>query len=413
MLNKPIDIPLEELFLDRNNPRLAPELRNYTDVTFLLDEGAQDGLATNILNELHGLQDLIEVIIQQGWLPVDQIIVWSHPDAPDKPIVVEGNRRTTALKHIHDKELARAKHAHEKWEKIKEDHPERYQEAVDYLKKVNEVIEATKVLNVTPMRAQTHEELMQDLPRILAVRHINSARGWGGYPTDRWLLNQYNRYEKKKTDPDTPWDGDLIKEVANEASIKPRECKKRLRAASLYQDFTATWEDELPEGEEFKDSDYYLFELVSQVAWFRDDVLKLGLDSRRFTDESSKALFEWVFKEARGHRANDNPNKFYRHENIRLLNTIRNYDNDNGTSFTKPFTIEDYQNVPKVEVLEPKYLQHKNQEGSDALLKGLIDALDELKMSEARQRSEYMIAQLQRLKDIVEDSLRMIKASNG
>ena len=34
-------------------------------------------------------------------------------------------------------------------------------------------------------------------------------------------------------------------------------------------------------------------------------------------------------------------------------------------------------------------------------------------MSEARQRSEYMTAQLERLKDIVEDNLRMIRASNG
>jgi len=291
----------------------------------------------------------------------------------------------------------RAKRDHEKWEKKKEDHPDRYAEAVEFLEKVEAVIEATKVLTVIPMSAETHEGLMHDLPRILAVRHINSARGWGGYPTDRWLLAQYKTYEKAAPDPQTPWDSELIKAVANEASINNVECKKRLRAASLYEDFTATWEDELPEEEEFKDSDYYLFELISQVAWFRDDVLKLGLDSRRFTDDASKAVFEWVFKEARGRTANDNPNKFYRHENIRLLNTIRKYDDDVGTSFTKPFNLEEYQNVPRVAEIEPRYLQHKNQEGSDALLRGLIDALDELKMSEARTRSEYMTAQLERL----------------
>ena len=89
----------------------------------------------------------------------------------------------------------RAKRDHEKWEKKKEDHPDRYAEAVEF-RKVEAVVEATKALTVIPMSAETHEDLMHDLPRILAVRHINSARGWGGHLTDRWLLAQYKTYEK-------------------------------------------------------------------------------------------------------------------------------------------------------------------------------------------------------------------------
>lgn len=413
MLLDPIKMSLQELFLDPNNPRLAPEKRNYSDAERLFNTDEQEKLSASILGETHGLDDLVEVIVQQGWVPVDQIIVWKHPQKPNHSVVVEGNRRTTALKHIHSKIFQKAEKDFLKFQAKKEDHPERFEEAKQYFEKVKKVVEDTTVLTVVPMAASSHEELLRDLPRVLAVRHINRARDWGGYPTDRWLLSQYKEYEKSSSEPTHPWDQKLVNEVANEASINHVDCKKRLRAASLYEDFVACWEDDLPDGEEFKDTDYYLFELISQVAWFRDKVLGLGLDSRTFSNEASQAIFEWVFKKPRGRTADDNSNKFYRHENVRLLNTIRKYDEDHDTAFTTPFTLEDYLTVPRVQEVEARYLQHKNQQGSDTLLRSLIDALDDMKMGEARNQGEYIIKQLERLEQVVNEHLRMVRANNG
>ena len=414
MLKSPIKVQMENLYLDRNNPRLAPEHRDYNDVNFLFDADAQEELMQVILNEAHGLQDLIEVIIQQGWCPVDQIIVWEHPSLKGKYIVTEGNRRTSALKKIHGPIHAKAVRDFEKWSKKREEHPDRFQEAEDFLQKINAVIEATQPLTVVPVSAVTVDELKRDLPRILAVRHINSARDWHGYPKAKWLLGQYREYEKAEGSPTDSWNSDLIKRVSGENSVNPVECKKILRAVSLYEDFIAIWEDDLPDEEAFKESDFYLFELISQVAWFRDDVLELGLERRTFTDEASKALFEWVFKLPRGNSADENENVFYRHENVRLLNTIRNYDEKTTTtSFSKGYKLEDYENAPRVREQEARYLQHKNQQGSDILLRDLIEALDGIKMGEARQRSEYMTAQLEQLQSIVSEQLRMIRARNG
>ena len=414
MLKSPIEVQIENLYLDRNNPRLAPEHRDYNDGSFLFDADAQEELMQEILNEAHGLQDLIDVIIQQGWCPVDQIIVWEHPSQKGKHVVNEGNRRTTALKQIRGPIHAKAVRDFEKWSKKREEHPDRFREAEDFLQKVNAVIEATQPLTVVPVSAVTAEELKHDLPRILAVRHINSARDWHGYPKAKWLLAQYREYERAIGAPTDAWDGELIKRVSGENSVNPVECKKVLRAVSLYEDFIAIWGEDLPDGEEFKESDFYLFELISQVAWFRDDVLQLGLERRTFTDDASKALFEWVFKLPRGDIADDNDNVFYRHENVRLLNTMRNYDDKTTTtSFAKGYKLEDYQNAPRVREQEARYLQHKNQQGSDILLRDLIEALDRISMGEARRGSEYMTAQLEQLQSIVSEQLRMIRARNG
>ena len=47
------------------------------------------------------------------------------------------------------------------------------------------------------------------------------------------------------------WDKDLI-DLAREASIKPKDCKDRLKAISWYEDFKVRYESLLPELENGK-----------------------------------------------------------------------------------------------------------------------------------------------------------------
>jgi len=46
------------------------------------------------------------------------------------------------------------------------------------------------------------------------------------------------------------------------------KAKRQLKAASWYsRHFRAEWEDSLPAGEDFRKSDYYLFENISRKPW--------------------------------------------------------------------------------------------------------------------------------------------------
>src|SRR5262245_36974316 len=110
-LGAPIRVSFDRLFLDPNNPRLAPvEKPGYHDPARLFDERLQSQLEGRMRTTYKGLKSLIHSIVNVGWIPVDAILVWEHPKDPGKYVVVEGNARTTALRAIrrdHDKELKR------------------------------------------------------------------------------------------------------------------------------------------------------------------------------------------------------------------------------------------------------------------------------------------------------------------
>jgi len=171
-------VPFEQLFLDGNNPRLAPEHPpGYADPIALFNPKLQEELEARAEDEFD-LGGLELAFLAQGWLAIDNIVVWQHPAAPDKWVVLEGNRRTCTLRRVRRRrvreqaKLERMKSGGRKYA----DRDLREQE--ELVRALDQLIADTGPLMVVPIDADTPEELREKLPRVLAVRHITGARQW-------------------------------------------------------------------------------------------------------------------------------------------------------------------------------------------------------------------------------------------
>src|SRR5579883_3051833 len=90
-----MEIPLDRLFLDPNNPRFAEFEQAYVEDAEI--EAAQDRVYERLLNkyDIGKLRMNMEV---NGYLPIDRVIVREFE--PDKYVLLEGNRRIAAAKNL-------------------------------------------------------------------------------------------------------------------------------------------------------------------------------------------------------------------------------------------------------------------------------------------------------------------------
>src|SRR4051812_36767121 len=102
-LEKQIKVPFSSLYLDPNNPRLAvEEPPGYDDAKHLFDDELQRSLTIRV-KETYDVSGLETAIKNQGWMPIDNIVVWRHPSFGDRYVVVEGNTRIVALRGFRER----------------------------------------------------------------------------------------------------------------------------------------------------------------------------------------------------------------------------------------------------------------------------------------------------------------------
>lgn len=191
-LRREISVPIEKLYPDPNNPRLAmDESPGYQNVAGLFDETTRKRIFEELGDSAYDVDGLVEAVVGQGWMPIDRIIVWQHPDDQERYVVVEGNRRRLALERVRGAELDKARKKLARMQGKSTTYPaqqvEQQQELVTHLEAI---MADTNTLAVVPINAATVEELEHKLPRVLAVRHITGAKEWGNYAEDLWLLNR-------------------------------------------------------------------------------------------------------------------------------------------------------------------------------------------------------------------------------
>ncbi|HEX7944035.1 MAG TPA: hypothetical protein VF495_05180, partial [Phenylobacterium sp.] len=166
-LGGPKALKLTEIFLDPNNPRIAPEpAPGYQNAEALFDPAIQDDLVSRVY-EVYKAAELENSIIEQGWTPVDPILVWEHPSQAGY-IVVEGNTRISVLRRVRTRlERERAKldrmakgggYPHQEIRKQRE-----------LIEQIERLVDSTEVIRVYPVEAASAEDLATKLPRLLGV----------------------------------------------------------------------------------------------------------------------------------------------------------------------------------------------------------------------------------------------------
>lgn len=156
-------VPVDQLFLDEENPRLASAGPNAT----------QEGLIRFLWKEM-AVDEVAISIAVNGFFPEEQLFVIPRgkPDASGKQkyTVVEGNRRLAAVRLLRDPEL-RAK------------------------------LRATDLPEIRPDKAVTLENLpvsihnnRQDLWEYFGFRHINGAKPWDAYSKAMYVAKVHEEY---------------------------------------------------------------------------------------------------------------------------------------------------------------------------------------------------------------------------
>jgi hypothetical protein len=82
----PIDLKIEDLILDHDNPRITHA------------EGQQEALQKMIRDQKTKLVKLAQSISEKGLNPMDRFLVLRVHQKPERFIALEGNRRTAVFK---------------------------------------------------------------------------------------------------------------------------------------------------------------------------------------------------------------------------------------------------------------------------------------------------------------------------
>lgn len=103
-LLSPIIVDLDNLLLDPNNPRfseLGEELNSVAESRFA-DSKVQSSTFDKMRDQRFDVNELRDTIKTLGFLPMDRIVVrpWKVASDPAKYVVIEGNRRVTALRWL-------------------------------------------------------------------------------------------------------------------------------------------------------------------------------------------------------------------------------------------------------------------------------------------------------------------------
>lgn len=409
-IGKPITVDFDKVYLDPNNPRVAPTHdRRYEDVDYIFASETQDDLTSKVY-DIYRAGELEEAIVAQGWISIDAIVVWEHPNKPGHYIVVEGNTRTSVLRNIRGSRLKREKSKLERFEKGGKMPAEEVKQQRRIVSKLEEIISDTDQLIVHPVLANSIEELETKLPVILGVRHIQHAREWGPYATNLYITSLYQRYftERYGEDETLRLEEDLVMRVAQLVSLSPQKTRKNIQSASAFNHFKARYEDELPDGEEFQDSDHYFFENILQHV-FTQNLFGFSKDRLYLPPEGEKALFEWAFSKPR--QGKKNPNLFYKAENIRELYKMSKYDSENATSFASQFDVDDPDSTKKAfGVLEAEFHMHKTRQTPINTLQALLDSLKDLKGETMVSQAEFLEPTLKEIADLTAHYLKMMEA---
>lgn len=411
-----ISVPFEKLFLDPNNPRIAPETPpGYDHPEAIFSPEMQSLLATRV-HQVYEVAALADSIVAQGWVPYDPIIVWEHPKQPGHFIVVEGNTRTVALRGIRGERLDRERKKLDKISKSKTPFAEELKEQTELVQQLEHVVAATDNLKVYPVAAQSTQELMDRLPRLLGVRHINHAQPWKPYATNLYMLSLYERLFRQRygDKPSLRIEQDLIAEVAKMVSLGETKTRRNIQAASAFTHFKRAYEDQLPEGESFEDADHYYFELILQNKYPQEQ-FRFGKDALRLPTESENALFQWAFSRPRSGTSDSegdgNENIFHMAENIRHWQQMKAYDTKKGTSFADQFDVDEPEKARPMKLVHPEYLQHKAQQSPIDAIGSLIRALQELKVETMVSQQQHLGPMLDEAATLVDRYKRMMKAA--
>jgi hypothetical protein len=197
-----LTVSLSQLLLDPNNYRLDTK-PGRTIVPDDKVEEAQDNTQKLLGGER--LQELKESIEENGFLPMDRIVVreLSYKTKPKKYVVIEGNRRTAALKSL------------------------AADDASGIIKLRPQLKRQIGSLSVLCLRG-TVEEIEATAASIMGIRHVSGPKGWTGFQSAKLINTMYNE-----------GNGLSFTQIGKALGISSHDAARRFRGFKAYQQMSA------------------------------------------------------------------------------------------------------------------------------------------------------------------------------
>ena len=214
-MDKIITVDVDELYLDPNNPRLAEDFgfrekkATLKEIVSFQDRIIERFTNTDIENdeddEFFDIKDLKDSFMKIGFVDLDKILCLQQDDG--KYLVLEGNRRTTALKVIKKDEYSGVRE--------------------DILPSLHKI-----PISLIEKEGRTPEEIQNEVKVLLGIRHHGSLRAWAPLPSAYNVYETYMNFEPKQ---DTfHYTNDRALDVASMLSISRPKVKSRLSTLVAY-----------------------------------------------------------------------------------------------------------------------------------------------------------------------------------
>ena len=187
----PKSVSPSDLLLDPNNFRFQDSSGFLLAAQNRFHEPGVQDQAYKRLRESENLVDLKRSIMRNGYIPVEQIVARPHAHLDGKYIVIEGNRRTAAVRWIHEDHAA----------------------GVEITQEVLASLE--KLPTVVAEETGTDEVFRASL---MGIRHVSGINEWGGYQLARLIMMMRDKLGLEPSN------------VADRLGLSTHEVNRRYRA---------------------------------------------------------------------------------------------------------------------------------------------------------------------------------------
>lgn len=273
---KEIEIPIDDLLLDPNNPRFITDLKQMVKV----HDGELEKHQENTLKrfsrspapedpdfDVTNIKDLYDSMLRIGFVGIDLIVVRPIKGVKKKYLVLEGNRRIAAVKSIlrdYENSLRPL------------DHPKRREEF-----KTHESSFKTIPAMILDTEDLSDDQIEHKVAILLGIRHHGSVLEWDALPK---AFNIYSEYmEEEPAQEAFTFVNKKAANVANRLCIDTQKVTKALRTYQAYLQVR----EHFPEA---KDSHFSLIENGVQGRHVNAGYFKIDPDTFQLDEQSLTKL---------------------------------------------------------------------------------------------------------------------------
>ena len=346
-------VPTDKLLLDPNNPRLSlgwDTSKKYPP-SKVASEDLQKQVYQTVLKGKHRVDKLIQSISTKGFVPGSQPVIVKK--IQDKSLVLEGNRRTTAIRYLLQRQ-----------DKV----------SADILKSIKSI--PVEIFEYIPNKKHSEEEVVDVL---LGTIHVEGPESWGAMEKAYYIYRTYERELVRQTKAKVfSWNKPIAKLVAEQYSLSPSALKKVI---GIYRIFFSMRKKKY----KVKAETYSLLEMAISSKAARDKVFEYDEKKLRMSSGGMEAFSKLCLE-------SDSPVK--NPPAFRAFNFIV----QNGTEYQINQVVEQKKDPNDIKA---KARQRKDNKAFRNKLEDVIDDLERLHPNQfqATKEEEKLIRELKSLVD--------------